>query len=295
MIETALNINNNLETDYPLSQEQVNQYHQNGFLQIPHFFDCNEIEPLQIAIKEDPSFRGQQTIRYDVQNRIYKMAIWTDLENSLLGVIPRLARIVDGATILIGKECYHWHSKIVTKEPGGGQLSWHQDYASWYEDGCLFPDLINCLIALSESNRKNGCLKIVAGSHLLGRLNIPVECPYRDADPHRVEKVLERLEIIECEMQPGDVLFFHGNTLHSSQPNNSNHSRNLLYCTYNAVSNEPFIKEGQEHHRYHKLNKLSDSTIKDGKYDTVFAKQKFHPPETKENQAMGVLYRRSKI
>ena len=115
-----------------------------------------------------------------------------------------------------------------------------------------------------------------------------------DADPHRVEKVLERLEIIDCEMQPGDVLFFHGNTLHSSPPNNSNHFRSLMYCTYNAVSNEPFIKEGQEHHRYRKLNKLSDSTIKEGKYDTVFAKQKFHPPETKENQGMGVLYRHSK-
>lgn len=294
MLETPLNTEKNIKTCYPLSAEQINLYHKNGFLKLPHFFDSNEIEPLQTAINTDPSFGEQQTIRYDAENRIYNIAVWTELGDALLGVIPRLARIVDGATVLLGQECYHWHSKIVTKEPGGGKLAWHQDYASWYGDGCLFPDLVNCLIALSESNKKNGCLKLAVGSHLLGRLNVPTGCPYRDADPDRVEKVLERLDVVDCEMQPGDVLFFHANTLHSSQPNNSNHSRSLMYCTYNAVSNEPCIQEGQEHHRYRKLDKLPDSVIKDRQYDTVFTKHKFHRPETAENQEVGVLYRHSK-
>ena len=294
MLESPLNSDNDTLTCYPLSEEQVNLYHKDGFLKLPQFFDSKDIEPLQTEIDKNPSLAGKQTIRYDTQNRIYKIAVWTELGDALLGVIPRLARIVDGARVLLGKECYHWHSKIVTKEPGGGKLAWHQDYASWYEDGCLFPDLVNCLIALSESNKKNGCLKLAVGSHLLGRLNIPVGCPYRDADPDLVEKVLERLDVVYCEMEPGDVLFFHGNTLHSSEPNNSNRSRSLMYCTYNAVSNEPFVKEGQEHHRYCKLDKLPDSTIKDGKYDTVFAKHKFHLPETAENQGVGVLYRHSK-
>lgn len=286
-LETTLPRN----TGYSLSGEEISSYHKNGFLKLPRFFEACEIEPLQTAISTSQKFAEQQTIRYDVENRIYKIAVWTELGNTLLGVIPRLARVVDGATIFLGQECYHWHSKIVTKEPGGGKLNWHQDYASWYQDGCLFPHMINCLIALSKSTKENGCLKIAPGSHLLGRLDIPDGCPYRDSDPQRVSPILDRLGVVYCEMEPGDVLFFHGNTLHSSDPNPSQQARSLMYCTYNAVSNEPFIQVGQEHHRYRKLHKLPDSVIKAGQYDPVLENHVFHGRETKDGQGLGVLYR----
>ena len=295
MSHIYVNYDNTIHTRFSLDREQVNRYHKDGFLLLPSFFELREIKPLQTIIDRDSGLQGKQTIRYDAQNRIYKHAVWTELGNTLLGVMPRLARIVDAVELLLGEECYHWHSKIVTKDPGGGGLAWHQDYAaSWYDDGCLFPRLVNCLIALSESNQKSGCLKLVTGSHLLGRLNVSPDCPYGDSDPDRVKKILQRLDVVDCEMKPGDVLFFHCNTLHSSEPNNSNKTRNLMYFTYNAVSNKPFFKEGQEHHRYVKLDKLPDSTIEDGKYDLVFENHKFLPTETLDNHASGIFYRTPK-
>ena len=40
-----------------------------------------------------------------------------------------------------------------------------------YENGCLFPDMGSVQIALDRSFRENGCLEVLSGSHLLGRLD----------------------------------------------------------------------------------------------------------------------------
>ena len=35
---------------------------------------------------------------------------------------------------------YHYHSKLMLKEPEvGGAWVWHQDYGYWYQNGCLYP------------------------------------------------------------------------------------------------------------------------------------------------------------
>ena len=72
---------------------------------------------------------------------------------------------------LLGGPIYHFQSKLTAKEPFvGGAWEWHQDYGYWYHNGCLFPHLASCQIALDRSNSANGCLQMVRGSHLLGRI-----------------------------------------------------------------------------------------------------------------------------
>ena len=42
--------------------------------------------------------------------------------------------------LLLCDEVYHYHHKMVLKEPKvGGAWAWHQDYGYWYDNGCLFP------------------------------------------------------------------------------------------------------------------------------------------------------------
>ncbi|MDA0336540.1 MAG: phytanoyl-CoA dioxygenase family protein [bacterium] len=48
---------------------------------------------------------------------------------------------------------------------------------------------------------------------------------------------LEELEEVHCEMRPGSVLYFHGNTLHASNPNLSNTSRWCLIFAYVPSTN----------------------------------------------------------
>ena len=71
----------------------------------------------------------------------------------------------------LGGEVYHYHSKLTMKRPGGGgRWEWHQDYGYWYQNGCLYPDMLSVAVALEPATRENGCMQLLAGSHKLGRL-----------------------------------------------------------------------------------------------------------------------------
>lgn len=289
--------NKPVTTSYPLSPEQVKQYHEQGFIIIPKFFAPDEIEPLQKLLAEDPELKGSWTQRNtNKEGDNFKVSVWTELGNTLLGVIPRIARMVDAAEALLGEKCYHWHSKIVKVQPGNSGLAWHQDYDHWYQDGCFFPQLLTCTIAITPTNKDNGCLRVVKKSHLLGRLNhviVKEKGNQNIPESPRLDRILEKLEVVYCEIEPGDAIFFHANTLHGSGSNISASSRILMHCSYNAVDNAPFITEGQEHHRYRPLIKLPDSIIKEEGYDSGFEQHDFHPTETNNSLGKGVFYRQA--
>ena len=61
-------------------------------------------------------------------------------------------------------------------------------------------------------------------------------------------------------MEPGDAVFFHGNTLHRSDQNKSDHPRWSMVCCYNAKHNDPY--KDSHHPRYTPLDKVADSAIK---------------------------------
>jgi ectoine hydroxylase-related dioxygenase (phytanoyl-CoA dioxygenase family) len=81
------------------------------------------------------------------------------------------------------------------------------------------------------------------------------------ADPERVAAALRRLERVDCELEPGDALFFHCNLLHRSDRNASDEPRWALICCYNAARNDPY-KESR-HPRYSYLEKWPDARIKE--------------------------------
>ena len=54
----------------------------------------------------------------------------------------------------------------------------------------------------------------------------------------------------------------------------------MMFCTYNAVSNAPFIEAGQQHHRYRPLQKVSDTAIRDGEYQSALdARPEMYKPD----------------
>jgi hypothetical protein len=73
---------------------------------------------------------------------------------------------------LLGDEVYHYHHKMILKEPRiGGAWTWHQDYGYWYNNGCLLPDMASCMFAVDRATKENGCLQVVRGSHHMGRID----------------------------------------------------------------------------------------------------------------------------
>ena len=67
------------------------------------------------------------------------------------------------------------------------------------------------------------------------------------------------MESLDCELNVGDVLFFHSNLLHSSNNNTSEKSRLVLLCCYNTKHNNP-VKE-HHHPRYTPIIRVSNESI----------------------------------
>jgi len=68
------------------------------------------------------------------------------------------------------------------------------------------------------------------------------------------------MEHLYVEIDPGDTLFFHGNTLHRSDKNTSDKARWSLICCYNAARNDPY--KDSHHPRYTPLDKVPHQAIK---------------------------------
>jgi ectoine hydroxylase-related dioxygenase (phytanoyl-CoA dioxygenase family) len=177
-------------------------------------------------------------------------------------MFARCESIVRTAEALLGGEVYHYHSKMIMKDARiGGAWAWHQDYGYWYQNGVLAPLLCSAFIAVDRATKENGCLQVIEGSHLLGRIDHVLTGDQAGADPERVQAVLQRLPLVHIEMEPGDVLFFHCNLLHRSDDNRSEHPRWSMICCYNAARNDPY--KDSHHPRYTPLSVVPDSAIRE--------------------------------
>jgi ectoine hydroxylase-related dioxygenase (phytanoyl-CoA dioxygenase family) len=147
------------------------------------------------------------------------------------------------------------------KYPNMPGFKHHQDYFYWYRMGCLYPDLATCYIAVDHADRSNGCLKLVRGSHRLGRIDHTFfDVSDSSVDPERLAVIIERFPEDYIEMAPGDAVIFHCNTLHAADENRSERSRLALLGCYNTRHNDPFIRT-HEHPNYMPQTKIYDRIV----------------------------------
>lgn len=221
--------------------DQVQQFDRDGFVLVKDLFSAREIEILLGQVTASGRIQKHAMNMPDASGKSSKLALWTDLGDDVFALVSRSQRVVNGARMLLREDVYHWHSKVMLKEAKvGGAWEWHQDYGYWYGDNCLYPRMISCMIALDAANKENGCLKVIPGSHHIGRINHGGVGSQAGADVERVAEAERRLGVHYCEAPAGSALFFHGNLLHSSEPNLSDRHRRAYICTYNAFSNIPF-------------------------------------------------------
>jgi hypothetical protein len=163
-------------------------------------------------------------------------------------------RIFDVLEEILGEEALNSSSMFYFKPPRARGQALHQDnfYIRVKPGTCLA-----AWIACDRCDAENGALQVVPGSHRL-----PIYCP-EAADPanyfaKELVKPPAGMEPVLCAMEPGDVLFFHGNLIHGSEPNRSaERFRRSLVLHYIPVStvevakyDEPLLdRQGREFRR----------------------------------------------
>ena len=247
--------------DFQFSPTQIQQFQTDGFLMARSLFNREEMELLFNIAKRDLEKQSRVHVARDAEGRESKLWLTSDPREDIYNAFVRCHRIADTMEGLLGDEIYLYHYKMMVKEPQvGGAWEWHQDYGYWYHNGCLYPDMGSVMIAVDRASKANGCLQVIKGSHRCGRIEHGRSGTQTGANPERVKLLLDHgMELVYCEMEPGDALFFHANLLHSSAPNTSDDPRWTLICCYNTKHNPCRDLSGHPSYRY--MEKWSDARI----------------------------------
>lgn len=249
-------------TMFELNEELQGEFQDQGFIIARSLFDQDEIKGLTEIVLTDQQLANEAYGKRDATGSETKLAVRNELAESPYSAIVRSRRIARTMESLLGDEVYHYHHKMMIKEPKiGGAWEWHQDYGYWYNNGCLYPDMASCLIAISPANRGNGCLQVIPKTHKMGRIEHVTVGDQFQTDPERVSAALDRFPLVYCELDPGDAIFFHSNLLHRSDANTSENPRLSIICCYNTRHNDPIVSNGR-HPNYSPLEVWPDDKVK---------------------------------
>lgn len=80
-------------------------------------------------------------------------------------------------------------------------------------------------IAIDETNRENGCLHFIKGSHLR-------EEEFAHLSASETNDLSEHPDLVEAAMKPGDIVMFRPTTVHWSGPNHEGTTRRGFNCFY---------------------------------------------------------------
>src|SRR5262245_47319019 len=157
------------------------------------------------------------------------------LQIAALNRLMRSPSILDAVEDQIGPDILVWAMARFDKKPRDpSYVSWHQDGSYW---GLSEPAVVNAWVALTASNRTNGCMRMMPGSHRTGWL------PHRD--PFAAGNMLSRGQdvagevdasrAVDFELEPGELLLHHAMAVHGSEPNRSDTRRCGIAIWYVAA------------------------------------------------------------
>jgi ectoine hydroxylase-related dioxygenase (phytanoyl-CoA dioxygenase family) len=136
-----------------------------------------------------------------------------------------------------------WTNKLNCKGPGGSAFDWHQDSPYWIHDSGHVDLLPNVMVSFDSSDRENGCLRAIAGSHKAGCL------PGR-ADGTQLggfytdSKAIDLADEVLFEVCQGSLIFFDPHLIHGSGENKSSNSRRAMILTFQPAGH-PSLKSGE--------------------------------------------------
>lgn len=218
-----------------ITQEQVDQYRRDGFIQINDMFVGDELQQFRDvvanAVAEEVAAETPTTEKTKGQYAnlfIQKVNLWTRHESVKPFVTSK--RVGNIVAKLVGRRMRLWHDHALFKEPGKGnnKTPWHQDAVYWPHQDKWFQ--VSIWIALKDATIHNGCMSFVAGTHSLGAL--PAIDLSNPQDIFEYAPHIKPVKPVTCELKAGSVTFHSGLTFHYAGPNKSDSTREAIAIIY---------------------------------------------------------------
>lgn len=227
-----------MQNDHALTDEQIEQYHNEGFVVIERLFGADALARVDATIRQltEQALAGGDYGKVlelepePVEGRRVPRRIFNPYDqHESFRVLAHDPRLCDKIESLIGGHFNLQHSKLNMKPAKvGSAVEWHQDMA-------YFPhtndDLVSTLIYLDDATEENGCLQVLPRHHTH-------YFEHAGSDGRFAGMITENLgEFGQPRSLPapaGSAIFMHCIAPHTSLPNRSNRPRRTLIYEYRA-------------------------------------------------------------
>jgi ectoine hydroxylase-related dioxygenase (phytanoyl-CoA dioxygenase family) len=215
--------------EFRLSDEQVAQFHEQGYLAPVRVLDDEQVEILrgELADLVDPAHQGNELFyEYNSNESVdpsrvlfHALGAWR-IKPGFHDILWNPAFTVP-ASQLLGGAVRFWHDQLFCKPAQhGGVVAWHQDYSYWTRTQPMAH--LTCWIGLDDATRENGCLQYIPGSH---RWPLPPITGLA-GDMDAIQTVLsdeqkKQFKPVAVELKKGECAFHHPLLVHGSYENST--------------------------------------------------------------------------
>lgn len=219
-----------------LSDQQVEFFHENGYLAGPRMFTEEQVDVLRRELQglTDAAHPGHRLFYEYHSNEstdaskvlFHALGAWR-ITPGFHDALWNPAFLVAASQLLDGPVRF-WHDQLFCKPAyHGGVVAWHQDYSYWTRTTPMRH--LTCWIGLDDATQDNGCLQYVPGSHRWNLL--PVTGLANDMDS--IQTVLtdeqkKQFKPVAIELKRGECAFHHPLMVHGSYANSSDTSRRAM-------------------------------------------------------------------
>jgi len=227
----------------PLTNQQLNEFEELGYLFIPDVFSPQEIQTLYGELPgifaqdrvENVREKGTQSVRTSFAAHTF---------NQAFGYLGKHPRIINPVRQLLDGEVYMHQYKINAKAAYDGDVwQWHQDFGTWSRDD-LMPEAraMNIAVFLDDVTEFNGALMFIPrshrdGVHKAGHDLETTSYPLWTLDKDTVSRLVDEGGMVSPKGPAGSVIMFHSNLVHASPSNISPFNRTIVYLSLCHVDN----------------------------------------------------------
>lgn len=228
-----------------LTQEQLNEFNENGFIILRNFAPkelCEAIlekaqahlEKKQLPIESEQEYlqNDDRTITVRRLRQVYQREALFQEWMTNKEIRPILKQILNDTPVITLAH----HNSIMTKMPEkSSRTFWHQDARYWNFETS---DLVSVWLALDDEYLENGLLEFIPGSHKLSYSKEQFDEMSNFLDEHPKNRALIAQKV-HSNLQQGDIVLFHCKTLHHAGKNLSNKPKISFVYTVKAQHNKP--------------------------------------------------------
>jgi len=201
----------------PLSAEQIEQFHSDGYVCPIDMLAQEEVAALRGKLETVEASQGG-ALKPEQRNKGHLLFKWLD-------DMIRDTRVLDPVEQLIGPDILCWNTLFWIKEAGSGSfVSWHQDTRYW---GLSSDKVVTAWLALSPARVENGCMRVMPGTHR-GDVLAHEDRYHADNMLTRGQEISTDLDedaAVHMPLSPGQFSIHNYRLAHASGPNSGDDRR----------------------------------------------------------------------